>query len=189
MNKSKIKLMVTSGMIQAAETLMMAQALVMMLRPIVEAYEREILIRYQFNNFGEKSSLMMVNEKRLLKGMGPFEYVEEVILDPKQTYRLNEIDAAIFESERQVACAASGLKVEDPEYCPLLVAENLENQAQRVFVDSMKPITTFDYDQILQSSDCLNKIKQAVNLELGLLFSLGVVKKNASDLLLRVQVK
>lgn len=172
-SKNEIKAMITPEMIKAAETLCMAKAFTQMVRPIVEVYSKEILVRHQFKNLGDKALFERLhNNGRHMED----QYVEEVILDRNQTYRMSDSDFAIYEKERQEACAKSGLKVEHPEFCPLLVAENLEGMAEGAFVDAMSPVTKIEYQQAFCSKDGMKAVKKLVDLSLGLIASLGMLK-------------
>ncbi len=165
-SQAEIKAMVTPEMIKAAETLTMAMAFTKTVQPIVEAYSQEILVRHQFKNLGDKKMFAELGR----------EYTEEVILDRNQTYRMSDSDFAIYEKERQEACVKSGLKVENPDFCPLLVAENLENIAQGAFIDSIFPITGIKYEQVVVSKNMMKNIKTLIDLGLGLIASLGMLK-------------
>lgn len=62
----------------------------------------------------------------------------------------------------------SGFDVKN-DYCPLLIAEDLLSQAQRLLVDSMEPITKLKTDNIICSTGGMKNYKKMIDLALGLL--------------------
>ena len=168
-SEQEIRKLITPEMVDSANAFCMAKAFVQTVKPIVEGYEKEILVRYQFTNKGEQDMLKRLQKhKRHLGEVCP----ERIILDSNQTYLMSDEDSAIYEKERQAACAKSGLKVEAPEYCPLLVAEDLERYARRVFIDSMEPITKISSNRIVM----IENIEEMAKLSLGLIASAGLLK-------------
>ena len=59
----------------------------------------------------------------------------------------------------------AGMKVDNPEHCPLLVAENLERQAKREFLRIMQPITKINPDDVWN----LDHYKKLTDLSLSLM--------------------
>lgn len=163
-SKEEILKMVTSEMIQGANDVCVAQAWVQTVKPIVEGYQKEILGRHQFTNKGEQERLK--NSKR-----GPI--AERVILNPKDSFLLSDVDFEVYHNECKKARDLANLKVENDEQCPLLVAEWNEIKAKREFIDAMTPITGFTADQATYS---LEYFKKAVDLCLGLVASLGLLE-------------
>lgn len=164
--KDQIRKMVTPEMIQAANALCMAQAFTQTLRPIVEGYQKEILAKHQFTNKGEKA----------IFGKCGRQWEEEVVLNPDHTYLLSDEDANTYFAEIEVARQVAGLKVEREGNCPLLEAESLERKASHVFIDAMFPITKMNHDSVMNSSDFLGNRKKLIDLGLGLIASLGLLK-------------
>lgn len=64
---------------------------------------------------------------------------------------------------------AAKLHVDNPDHCPLLVAENLLRLAQRVLIDEMEPVSGVSFDQIFRSKDALKRYDEFVELNLRLL--------------------
>jgi len=120
----------TPVMIASVENVLAMQAFAASVRPTVEAYEHAILERHQFH----------IAQKWRDKGCE-----DSLILDRKRTYLLDETDGATYERERIEACAASGLKVEDPGYCPLLVVENLLVQAENHMFEVVSALPLFAF--------------------------------------------
>lgn len=132
----------TPEQISAAESVFLAMANLAMIKPIVDAYQSEILGRYRWK------------PDPLLVHLGP-ERLRE-ILDPKDAYLLSSKDAGVFYKECQKARVAAGLHIDDPdfepEYCPALVAEELLRQARRVLVDSLSAVTGIDSQALIRSN-------------------------------------
>lgn len=112
--------------VRLAEALLVSMALEDTVRPIVEGYETAILERHQFH----------IDPKWVdLGGIA-----DHVVLDRKRTFLLSERDARAFFAECVVARDAAGLKVDHPEDCPLLVAENLRLRAENALMKSLSSI-------------------------------------------------
>jgi hypothetical protein len=119
------------AMIKSVENVLALTAMVASIRPTVEAYEQEILARHQFH----------IAKKWRDQGCEDI-----LILDRKLTYLLDqETDFVTFDRERIEACAASGLKVENPSFCPLLVAEHLLVQAENQMFDAVCGLPLFAF--------------------------------------------
>lgn len=115
----------TYEQVSAAERLLVAQAHLDTVEPIVDAYEREILERYQWH----------IAPKFLEKGCE-----DKVILDPSHSYLLSESDAALFFAECEAAAAKSGLRVKTAGNCPMLEAKDTVRRAENVLLDEMSTI-------------------------------------------------
>jgi hypothetical protein len=109
----------TPNQIRAAENLLVAMSHEQVVRPIVEGYETEILVKHQFK----------IAERWICLGVSA-----GVVLDRKRSHLLSKVDADVFYRECQEAREAVGLTVNDPEACPLLVAENLRLQAENALL-------------------------------------------------------
>ncbi|WP_176329004.1 hypothetical protein [Burkholderia vietnamiensis] len=105
----------TKRQINAAETLFLAMAHEQTIQPIVHAYTTAILAKHQFH-----IDPQWVRDER----------PDRVILDAAHTYLLSESDAATYYRECNEARDAAGLKVENPEQCPLLVARSERTRAE-----------------------------------------------------------
>lgn len=62
----------------------------------------------------------------------------------------------------------AGFKIE-LNYCPLLVAESTQREAERLLIDVMEPVTGLTTNKILTSKDGVNNFKKMVDLTLRLL--------------------
>lgn len=132
--------------IKFAELLLMAQAVVETIRPIVEGYQKEILAKHGFTN-------QKTVERFAHRGTAPV----EVIHDPQRSFELSDDDFAIYLKECNEARLAAGLHTDDPNHCPLLVAENLHRQAQRAFMESMESFTGINVDALIGINDGIKK--------------------------------
>ena len=127
------KITPTPDMIAAAKTVFMAKAWVDTIRPVVEGYKKVILAKHGWH----------IDEKWIDKGM-----TDKVILDPEHAYELSDQDFAIYLKEVKEARIQSGLKVDNEDFCPLLVAERLEMEAIRSLLTTMISITKIDPDDV-----------------------------------------
>lgn len=143
-------------MVQAAKNVFIAMAYTETIRPIVEGYQKKVLNFFQFKNNGEL--------KRLSKRFP--EIKERVILNPKESYLLDDEDFKIYLAECNIEREKAGLKVDNPDFCPLLVAESLERDAKRCLVETMETITGIE-TSILTGH--LEEYKKVVDLTLRLL--------------------
>ncbi len=123
----------STEMVEAAKTVFMAMAWKGTIEPIVTGYEREILSRHQFH----------ISDEWTAKGMP-----DKIILDPKETYLLNDIDSKIYINETFMARDNAGLKVDNPEFCPLLVAETMQIDAETALIATMESITHLEPGQL-----------------------------------------
>jgi len=123
----------TSEMIQSAKSVFMTMAMVETIKPIVKGYEREILAKHQFH----------IAQEWIDKGDE-----DRIILDPNQSCLLGDNDFAVYLAETNEAREKAGLKVDNPEFCPLLVAEDLQSRAENVLIDTMESITNFNQKEI-----------------------------------------
>lgn len=154
--------------IKFAELLIMAQALVETVRPIVEGYQKAILAKYNFTN-------QRTVERFAHRGAAPV----EIILDPKRTFELSEEDFAVYLKECNDARIEAGLHVDNPEHCPLLVAENVYRQAQRAFMESMESFTGINVDSLIGIIDGIKKYDDFTESTLKLVTPF--IKKKAEE--------
>lgn len=131
----------TKEMIQAAEAVLMAKAYVETIRPIVRAYQSKVLDIYRFTN---KKELEIINKC----GRMADHIKEEVITDPKDSWKLSDQDFQIYLRDTKEERDKAGLKVDKDDQCPLLVAEYLLCQAEGNLIDQMEPITKIKRDQL-----------------------------------------
>lgn len=115
----------TEEQVRLAEAVFVAMAYESEIRPIVESYEQAILEKHRF----------IPDPSWLEYGLK-----NEPILDRKRTHLLSDQDSRTFFSECHKARDAAELKVDDPENCPLLVAENLRRDAEHALLKSISSI-------------------------------------------------
>lgn len=144
----------TPGQIKAAEHLFVAMAHEQLVRPVVEAYETAILAKHQFH-----IAAQWVREGD----------ADRVILDRKLSYLLDDADAAVFYSECHQARDAAGLKVDNPEHCPLCVAENLRIQAENALLEAISEIPGLEAFSQRTHAFTLENRARALDLSMRLL--------------------
>ena len=109
---------ITPELVRLAEDLMVAIAFEELIRPTVVAYENEILARLQLPvdpKFRESTSMT-------------------TIVDRNYAYMLSEHDFQVFFTECQAARIQNGLKVEQPDQCPLSIATGNRLAAEDAFL-------------------------------------------------------
>ena len=157
------KLGVTSKMIRAAETLFLAMTVEQTIRPVVEAYEKEIMVRLQ----------MRTDPKWAKYG------IDRLVLERKDTFLLSKEDSERFIAETFKARDAAKLKVDHPEACPLLVAINHVVKAENALIETMGEHPQLGaLKNVLVLS--LDKRKQAIEMTLRLL---APFVRNSEDML------
>lgn len=120
----------TQEMIEAAKAVFMTMAYVETIKPIVKRYEKAILEKHQFH-----IAKVWTADKPGRK------MPDQIILNPDQTYLLEDSDFQLYYKETLKARDEAGLKVDNPEHCPLLVAEDLQCQAENALIVAMEPVT------------------------------------------------
>jgi hypothetical protein len=138
----------TYAQVSAAERLLVAQARLDAVAPIVDAYEREILERHQWR----------IDPKYLEKGCA-----DQVILDPAHAYLLNERDVAVYFAECEAAAAQAGLLPKTPGNCPKLEAKDLVRRAENALLDEMSAISGLE---VLKSDQYFPRDLRAKTIEL-----------------------
>lgn len=94
----------------------------------------------------------------------------EMHLDPDApSYLMAEADFKTYLVRCNEERIRAGLHVDSEEYCPLLVAEDLERQAKNALIDAMEPTTGISFNQIIQSSNCLENLKKYIDLTLRMM--------------------
>lgn len=126
--------------IEAAITVFKCMAMVDVIRPVVEGYKQKIL-----NELGYAG------------------------LTPKTSYQLPESVWPEYQCRCNEERIAAKLHVDDPGHCPLLVAENLLTQAQRLLTDVMEPVSGISFDRIFRASNALKNYESLIDLNLRLL--------------------
>jgi hypothetical protein len=152
---TKQNISITEDMKQAAKTLFMAMAFTETIRPIVEGYQQKIINEMK----------PQVNERDAQICRMGF----KIITNPKHSYLMNNTDFQTYLKRCNEERIKAKLHVDNEEFCPLLVAEHLQSQAERVFVEAMEPITHLSPDKVLCSKDGLNNYKKLIDLSLRLL--------------------
>ena len=126
----------TPEQISAAETVFLTMAHLGVVKPIVDAYQREILGRNRWKPAPELADA--VGQQGV-----------DIILDPQHSYLLSDEDMSSYTRQCNEARIAAGLHVESPEYCPALVAGEDLRKAKRLLVDAFQPVTGLSADALL----------------------------------------
>lgn len=130
----------TAEMISAAELVFVAMAAEQTVRPIVEAYQRKVLAAHNW-----PIAAKWVDEparRRREKYMNG-----EPILDPKDSFLLDEEASAIYFAEIDKEARAAGYNL-PPDHCPLLTAEHDRIRAEQLLITALSPLTKVDNDNI-----------------------------------------
>ena len=151
--ETKKKFTPTKDMVEVADSVFKAMAYVGTLKPIVTGYQEAVLKKHQF----------------VARDIGQECREGDIILNPEHSYLLEDADFEIYLEEIEEARAEAGLKVNREGNCPLLEAESLLRDAQRLLVDTMQPITKISTDDALCSKNGLENYRQLTDLILKLL--------------------
>lgn len=123
----------TDEMVHAAKAVFICMAAVETVRPVVEGYQKNILAFWKFQPAKEWRK----NESN------------EPILEPNRAYLLSENDFRLYMADIRDEQKKAGLKTDNPDNCPLLVAESGLRKAKAVLIDVMEPMTGFTVDKML----------------------------------------
>ncbi|WP_127837825.1 hypothetical protein [Paraburkholderia fungorum] len=144
----------TSRMIAAVETYLAARLCEEEFQAIVIGYETEILSRHRF---------------KAVRSTKPGQ--DEIILDPKHSYRISEADSDVYFAECRKARVDERITIEgeDPDTCPLLKARHALLLAENEVIKSMS-----DLRQLASLGDKLYVLKledrrKLIELSLGLI--------------------
>lgn len=141
------KFTTTNEMIQAANNVFLTMAYTETIRPIVMKYQQiEIDIMQAVNRFDGS-----------------------IITKPEHAYAMSDVDFEIYHRNIKERRNKSGLKVENDDFCPLLVAEELQRKAERKLCDAMYPISKLNTEDVLSSANGIENYKELIKLNLGLL--------------------
>lgn len=140
------------AMLDAAEAVLKAMAIVGTVRPIVDAYQTEILAKEQWKVMAEA---------------GEPDAQEEIITEPKLSFLMSDSDFAVYHQRCDEARKSAGLSITLDGGCPLLEAEELLRVAQRAMVDSMAGVTQITADKAVTLP--LEEYREFVDLTLRLL--------------------
>lgn len=143
----------SADMIRAAENCFAAMAFTETIRPIVEAYHHKIL---EEEKYPYSPKMMLRHEK------APADWISNL----QHTYMLGEDDAKHYYKRCNEERIKAGLHVDDPAYCPLLVAEHLQMQAEHALIDAMEPVTHITRDMIWEKPNALENLKKLLDLTL-----------------------
>lgn len=130
----------TRDMVTAAEAVFQCMAFVETIRPIVKGYQQKIL---DYEKYAYDKQWIERGEKTW----------GDWIDNPDHTYLMGDDDFQHYLKRCNEEREKAGLKVERPEYCPLLVAEELLRKARRVLVEVMEPITHIRADDLWNPKD------------------------------------
>lgn len=146
--------------LKKAVTLALAlQAFEEKITPTVQAYQQEIIDRYQWHI-----------DQRWTIGNGRH-LPDEVITCPSHTFLLSDEDAAVYYAELEQAKAANGWGHIPKNHCPLAMVQNRRVQAENALMQAAQYITTIDpagvYDMDMR--------RQLIDLITGLVVSLDEI--------------
>lgn len=148
----------TKEMLDCVKNVLLCQAMVATIKPIVEAYQKDILQRHQFHIWDYATREDMKKQK-----------TDRICLDEKDAFLISDEDFKIYDQECKKARDEAGLKVDMDEFCPLLVAENLLGKANNLLLDSMFPVTGLKQEDYFRSGDGCKTYDKAINLITSLL--------------------
>lgn len=149
----------TNDMISAANAVAMAMAYVQTIRPIVLANQQKVLDRHSYKCGNELAI------KCIERGID----IPEFCKTAHDLIYISEADFAHYHTECRQLHNQNGLTVEDPEQCPLLVAESMERKAKDTLAEVMQPITNLTKDMIFQSSNAMENWNKYIDLNMKLL--------------------
>lgn len=150
MNKDEIKNFKPSvKMIKTAQDVFLNMANVETIKPIVLGIQNKILEKHQFK---------VKNEfKRHEK--------QKIVLKPSNDYLMSDADFKVYMTEQRNELKKVNLETENPEFCPLLVAEDNLRKAENKLIESFKVITGLSCSDVNMKLDTRKKF-----LELTLRF-------------------
>lgn len=149
----------TPEMINAAELCVMAMAHTQTIRPIVEEHKKKVL--------AENSYPFADRFKEMARKRG--HELAEFCKEDNAIYMMSDEDFQDYHAKCLALHLSKGIKVEHPDHCPLLVAEELQRKAERHLCEVMEPITKLSVDDVLCSADGIKNYNQLIDLTLRLL--------------------
>lgn len=123
--QSEGELTPSESMVRAAERVLAARARFDVVAPIVDEYQREILERHQW---------------RVAREWVEMGDEDVVVLNPDETYLLEDADSAVYFTECTQAAATARLGIELPDSCPKLEARDALRRAENVLLDEISSI-------------------------------------------------
>jgi hypothetical protein len=152
MTNTKPNINITPEMKQAAKTVFKAMAFAQTIRPIVEGYQQKIIDEIK----------PRVDPKH---GWAK----NKTVTTFKDSCLMCDEDFKIYLKRCNEERIKAKLHVDNEEFCPLLVAEDLQRQAERAFIEAMEPITHLTLDKVLCSKNGLENYRKLIDLSLRLL--------------------
>lgn len=139
----------TPAMVSAAEAVFTTMAMAQSIRPVVIAYQTEILRQGQWRIKPEFANRLG----------------DEVITDPALSYLMSDENFTDYSAKCRAARDQAKLGEYNEDQCPLLMAEHLQIQAERALIDSMQSVTGLSAERFVPMS----KRKEYIDLTLKLL--------------------
>ena len=146
----------TEAQIRSAELVFNCMALIATIRPVVEGYQRRILEENRWPISAEWSERAR-----------PLSASDGLILEPKDSYLLDDENSAKYFALCAAARTAVGLSVERPGNCPLLEAESALVKAQHLLLQEMESASPLTLKLVLAGS--MEDYRKAIELNLRLL--------------------
>jgi hypothetical protein len=159
----------TDDMVTAATMVFQGMALVGTVEPTVRGYEREVLEQME-----PKS-----------RSWEKHDFPAKVITEPKDAWQMDEEEFLVYlgrvndkqKGHPEVVAIVNSVRIAwgqepidfeaQPDYCPLLVAEDMLRGRRRQLIDVMEPVTGIDAQSVLCSG--LDNYDKFVDLTLRLL--------------------
>ena len=153
----KTQFIPTKEMKQATKVVFVSMAWTETVKPIVKNIQQKVLAENKYPYSDENIKLYTRHDK-------DYKF-PEYITEEKDTYLMSDDDFKDYHKKCRELEDKAGMKVDNPEHCPLLVAENLERQAKREFLRIMQPITKINPDDVWN----LDHYKKLTDLSLSLM--------------------
>jgi len=147
---------ITRNMIKASEAVFLAMAATEMIRPIVLSYQKKILNHEKYE----------YSEKQMKRRGKTF---QNWIMNPKDAWLMSDDDFTHYASRCNEERIKVNLHVDDPGFCPLLVAEDLQRKAENSLIKTMQPITHVDLDDCFRQKNGLETRQKLIDLILKLI--------------------
>ena len=136
------------GQIEAAAEVFINMAWVETVKPIVKGYQIKVL-----------EGLQIPLSK----------YDKRIITNPDRSYLMSNKDFDTYARLTNEARIKAGLKVDNPDFCPLLVAESDLIDVQTTFIKTMEPLTHIKKNDLLCCKNGLERYKQYLDMMLTLI--------------------
>jgi hypothetical protein len=140
-------------LIKAAETVFLAMTYTESIRPSVEKIQQDLVDFWKM-----EVSPKWRDSRGLPEG--------NIIDTPNHVYLASDEDARLYYLDLDDAYKKAGYKDLKAGYCPLLIAESLQREAERLLVESSKYIHKMDADDVICSG--MKNYKQLIELTLKL---------------------